>query len=48
MIKDYMIEKGEIIMHTYGGIVTYSDVNGKVHQGIVLYFINNAPVWSRP
>jgi hypothetical protein len=38
MIKDYLIERRKLVLHVYGRIVIYADVNGKVHQGIVDHF----------
>lgn len=45
MIKDYIIEKGKIVMHAYSRIVIYSNANGEVHQRIIFCFNEDTPIW---
>lgn len=38
MIKDYLVEKGKLVVHTNWGIVIYADKGGNVHQLYGYYF----------
>lgn len=45
MMKDNMIEN-KLILHASHNIIVCVDETGKVWQGIVLYFIDDVPIWK--
>lgn len=47
MITNWLIGN-RLALYVSSGIVVYITKQGRIGQGMLLYFVNDDPVWSRP
>jgi len=45
MIAEWLIEKNKLVLYTTRGITVYVNEKGEVHQGRVLFFVGDVPMW---